>query len=314
MRRLIAICALGLTACGGTAGTTSEPPRGSLPILDITTTTTTPMTVAQTTTTTTTPPAHVSRIIATRTGIAGWWDGEAWVSAEVTAPPLQIDSEYQFIYLNDPITVQAAGTIAIDTEGICATPDSGLTFPPVIRLTPDLIAFPQPRPIAISADWDIRPHGIELLDVNNPTYQEEVRKLLAETEAETEEVDLVQVIRTDLEGDGVNEVIVTAERISDQSLIANKQGEYSIVFLRKVIESEAQTAILGHHVIEQAQGGLQPSYVTAIADLNGDGKMEIVMDSFHYEGSSTTILEYVNNELGAVPALSAGCNKPTSHL
>lgn len=226
------------------------------------------------------------------------------MSAEVAAPPLQLESEYQFVYLNDPITIQSAGQITFEDSGFCATPDSGLAFPP-------LAEFPQTSPIAVSADWDLRPHRIELLSTDNKNYEEETKKLLDGTEAKTNGAELVQVIRTDLEGDGIIEVIITAERISDRNLLGSKTGEFSIVFLRKVINDEVQTAIL-HEFVAVNEGGdfegfMAPAYVTAIADLNGDGKMEIAMDSFYYEGSSTTIFEYVNNDLGPVAVLRTGC-------
>lgn len=304
MKQLTVLVALSLaaSACGGSA--TSNSTGSTLPVLDVTTTTTIPPTTTMATTTTTQPPAPVSGIIATSTGIAGWWDGSNWVSAEVAAPPLQLESEYQFVYLNDPITIQSAGQITFEDSGFCATPDSGLAFPP-------LAEFPQTSPIAVSADWDLRPHRIELLSTDNKNYEEETKKLLDGTEAKTNGAELVQVIRTDLEGDGIIEVIITAERISDRNLLGSKTGEFSIVFLRKVINDEVQTAIL-HEFVAVNEGGdfegfMAPAYVTAIADLNGDGKMEIAMDSFYYEGSSTTIFEYVNNDLGPVAVLRTGC-------
>ena len=302
MKTLAAFLLIGVTACGG--GTNTQPTVAPLPPSAEVTTTLPPTTVTPTTTTTTTePPAPVSGIVATSTGIAGWWDGEAWVSAETTAPPLQRSSEYQFVLLNDPITTQPAGEITVDGDGLCSTPSSGLRFPETAN-------WSDPSPIAVSADWDLRPHRIELLGTSNKTYENAAKNLLPKG-AETKDLELVQVIRTDLEGDGTLEVIVTAQSISDTTLINNKVGEFSIVFLRKVINDEVQTAVLHSFVVESFNdfefGFMAPAYVSAIADLNGDGKMEIVLDSFYYEGRSTAIYEYINNDLGPVAVLGTGC-------
>lgn len=302
MRKVLFLAALAMSLAGCSGAATTQSTTSTLQVIDVTTSTT----VAETTTTiaatTTTTPPPVSGIIATSTGLAGWWDGADWVSAEVSAPPLQRDSEYQFVYLNDPITTQPAGEITTDEDGICATPSSGLQFPGQDN-------WMTPSPIAVSADWDLRPHRIELLGTTNKTYENETKRLLPD--ADTKDFELVQVIRTDLEGDGTLEVIVTAQSISDTTLINNKVGEFSIVFLRKVINDEVQTAVLHSFVVESFNdfefGFMAPAYVSAIADLNGDGKMEIVLDSFYYEGRSTAIYEYINNDLGPVAVLGAGC-------
>ncbi|MFQ5558174.1 MAG: hypothetical protein ACE5GB_11800 [Acidimicrobiales bacterium] len=45
----------------------------------------------------------------------------------------------------------------------------------------------------------------------------------------------------------------------------------------------------------------------AVADLNGDGRMEIAYTDQYYEGSSTIVVEYVDDDLGPVEVLSVGC-------
>lgn len=303
MRQVPVILCLLVAACGGGETTESSvaPPLGT--IADTTTTLDTTTGTSSPITTTTEAPAPVSGIVATVTGLLGWWDGDGWVSAGSAAPPLQRDSEYQLVYLNDPITTQDAGIITTDDFEICSTPNSGLQFPQQEN-------WLAPSPIAISADWDLRPHRIELLGTSNKTYENETKKLLPK-EAKTGGLELVQVIRTDLEGDGITEVIVTAQSISDTNLIQNKPGEFSIVYLRKVIDNEVQTAVLHSFVTEDFGEGnfgyMAPAYVSAIADLNGDGKMEIALDSFYYEGRSTIVYEYVNDDLEPTVVMSAGC-------
>jgi hypothetical protein len=47
--------------------------------------------------------------------------------------------------------------------------------------------------------------------------------------------------------------------------------------------------------------------VGAVADLNGDGRMEVVLSTAYYEGVGVDVWEYVDDDLGLTPQISAGC-------
>jgi hypothetical protein len=79
------------------------------------------------------------------------------------------------------------------------------------------------------------------------------------------------------------------------------------VLLRKLIEGEWQTAILESSVAVADQAYILSHSIGAIADLNGDGKMEIVVDAAYYEGSGTVAYEYIDDDLGPQPVLMGGC-------
>ena len=116
---------------------------------------------------------------------------------------------------------------------------------------------------------------------------------------------ITEAVSVDVEGDGVEELVLVAQLLPDD-LIA-RLGDYSVVLLRKNIEGEWQTAIL-----ETSAGVANSPYVLshtipAAADLNGDGRMEIVVDGHYYEGAGTVAYEYINDDLGPVAVLSGGC-------
>ena len=90
-------------------------------------------------------------------------------------------------------------------------------------------------------------------------------------------------------------------------------GDYSIAILRRLVEGEVQTAILGFFKVDDDfDPTIDVPYivtyrVTAVADLNGDGRMEIAVNDRYYEGSGTIIYDYVNDDLGPLPVLNVGC-------
>jgi hypothetical protein len=115
-----------------------------------------------------------------------------------------------------------------------------------------------------------------------------------------------QLYRTDLEGDGVHEVLVVAEVVSPGFLL--EPGDYSISFLRKVVQGEVQTAILGDTVVLDEDDQFAGAHgIGGVADLNGDGKMEIIGNTAYFEGFQVDVWEYVDDELGPLVALQVGC-------
>jgi len=115
-----------------------------------------------------------------------------------------------------------------------------------------------------------------------------------------------QVLRTDLEGDGVNEVIVVAEEVTPGFLM--EVGDYSILFLRKVVRGDVQTAVLEETVVLSEDDQFAGSHIVGtVADLNGDSKMEIVTNSAYFEGFGVNVWEYVNDDIGPSIALQTGC-------
>jgi hypothetical protein len=105
-------------------------------------------------------------------------------------------------------------------------------------------------------------------------------------------VKLTQVIRIDLDGDGVEEVLVSADTY-DEQLTRNlqKKGSYSLVLLRKVIHGKVETLVIEEDYFPSTRkyGVPHRYWVGAVLDVDGDGVMEIVLHARDYEGVGTSI-------------------------
>ena len=302
----ILVVALLVASCGGAdtgdTTTTTEPLPTTTAAAATTTvpTTSAPPSTSTTSTTTTAAPLDPGTYLVT-SGICmlGWWDA-SWQSGD--SPPVRGGETYQVVRTDEPIT-SAVGSAPgphcdpLDLANVTLDPE-----PPGDFFGLD--------PIAIQTGSAVRPHLVELTPLDQAAYVDATRALLESRGLVDPPINLEQVIRTDLEGDGVNEVIVAASTIDPENALDMAVGDYSIVYLRKVIEGEVQTAILGDVIIDDVTDIPQAMVrlrVSAVADLNGDGKMEIVLSSEAWEGASLEVWEYVNDDLGPVQVQSCGC-------
>ncbi|MBT5581459.1 MAG: hypothetical protein HOJ56_14230 [Acidimicrobiaceae bacterium] len=261
-------------------------------------------TVVEATTTTTVPPPPATGVITTIIGVAGWSSAGEWMTTDDGPVPLSEGDVFTLVHVGEPLTQVVGGEVGVWCDGP-GIGNSGIDL--------DFgTEWPDDFPIAVSADWDLIPHTVEVLPNDNATYKAAASELLGFRGVIDPDPPLVQVIRADLEGDGVDEIIVVAERNTSGSLNPANPGDYSIAFMRKLIEGEVQSAILGSSVVEEPPDeswivALDTYRIAAVADLNGDGRMEIAVNGRYYEGSWTTIYEYINDDLGTWEVLSVGC-------
>jgi len=291
---------------GTTPTTTTEAPAATTTLgesaeesASSTTTTPTTTTEAPTTTTTTTMPPG-SGVIVTGEGVAGWSVAGEWRSLVDGPAPAVPGETYQVVRVGEPVTTAVGGAL---TEG-CPFVEPSSDVEGLI----DFDDYPD-YPVAVAANWNVVPHAVELLPVDNPTYQTAVSELLAGYGIVDPAPELRQVIRTDLEGDGTDEIIITAG-YDGPFFPEVPAGSYSLAILRKVVDVEVETAILGFYQVpadSEPTSYIDQFRIAAVADLNGDGQMEIVVNDSYYEGYATTVYEWVNADLGPVAVLGAGC-------
>ena len=161
--------------------------------------------------------------------------------------------------------------------------------------------------------WNGTPRSARAIDPTDPTYVRVVADILKQDGLTKPDVKIVEGYKVDLDGDGQDEVVLVAYRHShgagELSGIphSNALGDYSLVFVRKLIAGKVQDIFLAKDVIRRANEGSLPRvyHISAIADLNGDGRMEFVLYSAYYEGSSSNVIELKGNK--ATSVLECGC-------
>lgn len=315
MRRGIFAAFVLVAACGSAQevvdSSTAATPESTTPAENTTseptTSTAAPTTTEGSTTTsasstTTMPPLAGSwadqPLVVADFGALGWWDGSDWVAAEeIGALPVIGGEDYQ--------------TSLLGVGGVTSGGSQDTVCEPLLNLgvqlaDPELLGdWPGPYGVAISAPWVLHPHLFDEF-ADDGSYAGFARELLATRGLDVPAPVIKQLFRTDLEGDGTNEVLVVAEEVSPG--LFGQEGDYSIIFMRKVVQGEVQTAVLGDSVIIDPDEDFLISFTLGtVADLSGDGQMEIVVDAAYYEGLGVDVWEYADDDLGPVPRISAGC-------
>jgi hypothetical protein len=171
--------------------------------------------------------------------------------------------------------------------------------------------------IAVAGTWDATPRKVRVLDPTQKVYLEAVRDFLKTKEIKEPQVKIDNILRVDLDGDGEKEVLISATNFftNDNSVpMRSLAGSYSMVILRRVVGGKVETQLVEgefHPTAYQSKDDdstfdAPNAYkVIAVLDLDGDGKLEIVVDSRYYEGEATTIYRCDPKKCEAL--LSAGC-------
>lgn len=167
------------------------------------------------------------------------------------------------------------------------------------------------RYVGVSGKWNPMPRKGIVESNSSAVYRSAVAAQLKKKGIKNPRVEIARVVRVDLEGDGVDEVLINATHVNrwdNGSITPNASaGDYSIVLLRKIINGKVQTIMLDeeYHTKYTKFSAPNEYNLSAILDLNGDGVMEIVVAGNYYEGDWKIV--YSIQGIKAVDVLSCGC-------
>ena len=173
--------------------------------------------------------------------------------------------------------------------------------------------------IAIAAPWNALPRKPQVTDPTQKAYVEAVRDFLKTKGIEQPEVKMDNILRVDLDGDGEQEVLIGATNYfrKDESVpMRSPAASYSMVLLRRVAAGKVETQLIvgefypkAYPKAKQEEGRFDApnAYkVVATLDLDGDGKMEVVIHSHYYEGGETTIYRCGAKKAEALLSVACG--------
>jgi hypothetical protein len=256
------------------------------------------------------PAADLHPIIEIKTGyFFGGSENGKWIKADQAAKSLANKTTYQVYGLTKHIGETA---VAKPTSGEEPCPDA---------LMVSLSSQPKDGVVGLDAPWNALPRKPMIADTTQAVYVEAVRDFLKSRGIADPKVRITRILRVDLEGDGEEEVLMSATNyltndkldylpaapFPEAPIHAPQRGSYSIVILRRVVDGDVQTRLVAGEVYAKPAESVAPNIynLAAVLDLNGDGKLEVVVHSFYYEGSETTIYRCDPDEIEAV--LSVGC-------
>ena len=244
--------------------------------------------------------AEVHPIIEIDTGyFFGASEKGKWIKAVQAAKSVGNNTTYQVYSLTKQVG-QITGGKPKSVDEPC--PDT---------LTVPLSSKPKDGVIGLAAPWNALPRKPIIADATQPVYVQAVRDFLKSRGIVDPKVRIKRILRIDLEGDGEDEVLIDATNYftegDEAPMDAPKRGSYSIVILRRVTAGKVRTQVVAGEVYPKPDESVAPNVyeIAAVLDLNGDGKLEVIVHSFYYEGGQTTIYRCEPDKIEA--ALSVEC-------
>ena len=239
----------------------------------------------------------VMPIVEMRThGLLGGVQNGKWVEAKRVAPLLKNKTEY----------------ILLGTNGVPGDKLIG-EKPQTLEICEDYfeVSFGGETKngigIGSAAKWNLMPRGVKEISKTDATYLKIVGDFARSKGIAKPIAKISQGFRVDLDGEGIEEVLLAATNYRNKLVARANAGDYSFLLLRKIFGGKAQNILIAGEFYPRPNSFSAPNEfsIQAIADLNGDGRMEIVMHTAYYEGAGSGVYDVS----GAKPkkVLGTGC-------
>ncbi|MHB9110106.1 MAG: hypothetical protein ACYDCO_23900 [Armatimonadota bacterium] len=211
-------------------------------------------------------------------------DGE-WLGGETMMPKVNGGERYRLYtatkYLGDGV----GGEPLVPEDGpAMSSPEISLKTP--VKLPKDTCV------IGICGTWNALPRVPKAQSTKQQVYIDAVKAILKQHGLATAPVNITKLLRIDLEGDGTEEVLISAttprKNYPDPS---PRKNDYSMLILRKVVKGKVVTVLLNKEFYTKNEDFAAPNIFTidAVLDVNGDGVMEVITGWRYYEGIGRSV-------------------------
>jgi hypothetical protein len=249
--------------------------------------------------------ADVHPIVEVQSGyLFGATANSKWIKSDEAAKAMSDERTYKIYGLTQSFGEAKGAKPKPSEEEVCSD-----------VLTVSLSSSPDKGAIALAAPWNALPRKVQILDATQQVYVDAARDFLKTKGIEQPKVKIDSILRIDLDGDGEEEVLISATNYfsKDERIpMRSPAGSYSMVILRRVVAGKVETQLVEGEFYPKAYVSYDASFnapnvykVIGVLDLDGDGRMEIVVRSDYYEGGATTI--YRCNPKKIEELLSVAC-------
>jgi hypothetical protein len=162
--------------------------------------------------------------------------------------------------------------------------------------------------VAVGAGLNVRPQPVTAGRLDDPKLIASVAALLKSKGIAAPEVQITNVLLGDLDGDGNEEAVVAATRLKpvDGGGVSPDAtaGDYSLV---AVIAAGREPVLVDGQFFPKAAEFSAPlqQRLLDLLDLNGDGRLDVVVASQYYEGNAVSIYTIADGK--ATESLVTGC-------
>lgn len=195
----------------------------------------------------------------------------------VAAPKVAKGTPYRVVDLTG-----VRATIATSGEGGVTEEGCGGMERPFIPFDP----YPAGDYVLVPGSWTAAPASIRTDRVTKPDAQAIVAGVLKKHGLSKAKVKHGQVIQADVDGDGLEDTVIAASSVDDGAETQAKT-DFAVLLVARRVGNTQEIVELSVDVNTNEEGVL-PHHIVAIADIDGDGRMEVVAYQSWGEGHGAT--------------------------